>query len=99
VDHPLHIGAGVKAPVLVKSVDPDLPEIDPPVHPLNCVNFYIVVDSTGGVYDAKLMKSSGFALVDAAYLSAIREERFRPGTKDGQPVAFDLYMDVCVDPV
>ena len=46
-----------------------------------------LVGSDGTVREARLLKSSGHAILDQAAEAALRLCRFRPTLKDGQPVA------------
>lgn len=48
------------------------------------LEFLVGVD--GSVRDARIAKSSGYPLLDVAAQEGIRRCRFKPGTKDGQPV-------------
>lgn len=48
------------------------------------LEFLVGVD--GSVRDARIARSSGYPLLDVAAQEGIRRCRFKPGTKDGQPV-------------
>jgi len=47
----------------------------------------IHVGADGGVDDVKVVRSSGFAELDAAAMKAVRAARFAPARSDGHPVA------------
>src|SRR5471032_3311522 len=49
------------------------------------LSFLIAAD--GSVADTKLVRSSGFPLLDEAAASGMRQCRFKPGTVDGKPVS------------
>ena len=78
-------GNGVTAPVPVKTVQP--PKLS--VRATVVVGF--VVQTDGSVTDLKVMRS-GDSTTDAAAVDAVRQWEFRPGTKDGQPVAVRYYV-------
>lgn len=52
--------------------------------------FLIAVD--GQVADAVIKKSSGHLLLDEATLEAVKKCKFRPGIKDGKPIAAWMKM-------
>jgi TonB family protein len=100
VDHPLHAGdSGVQPPKLVQQGEPIFPKTQFSAHPLGCGQAYLIIDTAGAVFEAKLRKSTGYEVIDAAFLAAIRQDRFTPAIKDGQPVSVDMYMELCIDPV
>jgi TonB family protein len=58
------------------------------------VTLLIVVDKKGEVADAKVIKGLGYGLDENAVV-AVREWRYKPAEKDGEPVA--VKMEVSVD--
>jgi TonB family protein len=46
-----------------------------------------LVGSDGAVRESRLLKSSGYAILDQAAEAALRLCRFRPALKNGQPAA------------
>ena len=67
----------------------------PPVYPAEALQarmsgvstMALLVGSNGAVREARLLKSSGHAILDQAAQAALRLCRFTPALKDGQPVA------------
>lgn len=45
-----------------------------------------LIGSDGAVREARLLKSSGYAILDEAAQAALKLCRFKPALKDGQPV-------------
>jgi TonB family protein len=75
-------------------VQPD-PDCAPPAYPAEALQarmsgvsmMAFLVGSDGVVREARLLKSSGHAILDQAAQAALRLCRFAPVLKDGQPVA------------
>ncbi len=67
----------------------------PPVYPAEALQarmsgvstMAFLVGSDGAVREARLLKSSGHAILDQAAQAALRLCRFTPAVKNGQPVA------------
>lgn len=53
----------------------------------------IVVDAQGNVVDAKINRGLGFGLDEKA-IEAVRRWKFKPGYKDGMPVAVSMAVEV-----
>lgn len=85
-DAPLRVGGDVKAPVVEYRVNPIATPEAKAAHVSGIVILEIIVDTTGKVTDAKILKPLPFGL-DQAALDAVRQWRFRPGTLNGMPVA------------
>jgi TonB family protein len=74
---------------------PPEPDCAPPVYPAEALQarmsgvsmMAFLVGSDGAVREARLLKSSGHAILDQAAQAALRLCRFTPAFKDGQPVA------------
>ena len=54
---------------------------------------YIIVDSQGGVTDARVVKPLGLGLDEKA-VETVRTWRFTPATRDGIPVAVRVSIEV-----
>lgn len=79
-------GGNVKAPRVVKSVEPVYPEEARRANASGIVIVETVIDKTGHVVDAVVLKSLPYGLSDAA-LDAVKQWVFEPATKDGNPVS------------
>jgi TonB family protein len=56
------------------------------------VTFIFLIAVDGQVADAVIKKSSGHLLLDEATLEAVKKCKFRPGIKDGKPMAAWMRM-------
>jgi protein TonB len=89
---PLVAGVGeVKAPIVLKRVSPPYPPFAVKVHLNGFVIVECIIDKTGVVRDAKVVRSSS-TMFDQAALDAVQQWQFSPGTLHGKPVdtIFDL---------
>ena len=91
--HSVRISTGVTAPV---RLTPDTPvlELDDPklLYGPRTVVISMTIDATGKPTDVKLVQSAGLTLVDNRVLDAVNQFRYRPGTMDGQPVAYPIRL-------
>lgn len=71
---------------VVKKVAPTYPTAARQLNVTGSQDVEIVVDEQGNVIDAKVLK--GNALFTQASLAAVKEWKFQPLLKDGQPVKF-----------
>jgi protein TonB len=71
---------------LTKKVPPEFPMAAKQLNVTGTQEIQIVVSAAGDVEDAKVLK--GNALFTSASLSAVRQWKFTPLTRDGQPVRF-----------
>ena len=51
------------------------------------------VDKDGNPSHVRVVRGAGHGLDEKA-VEAVRQYRFKPATKDGEPVMVDLYIDV-----
>ena len=89
---PLPAGVGdVKAPVVLHRVTPLYPRAAMLIHLNGFVIVECIIDRTGVVRDAKVVKSSS-GLFEQAALDAVQQWQFAPGSLHGKPVdtIFDL---------
>ena len=82
---PWPLPAGVTEPVLVSRVQPIYPGTTRR-HPWGVVLLDVVVTKEGVVADISVTKSAEASL-DKAVIDAVRQWRYRPALKEGQPVA------------
>jgi protein TonB len=79
-----------------------LPENPPPPYPLDArlarqegrVLLTVDIDAGGRVVQAAVYRSSGFPLLDAAAVQAVRDWRFAPATASSRPVASQLLVPI-----
>jgi TonB family protein len=65
-----------------------MPNIPASVEPTTgAIEIVFVIEATGSVKDAKLLKSSGNPTIDSLYLDAVRTWSYRPAVNAGKPVA------------
>ncbi|MBI2816586.1 MAG: TonB family protein [Acidobacteria bacterium] len=79
------VGGGVSAPQLVSKIDPEYSEQARKAKYQGVVVLNLVVKSDGSVRDVKVVQSLGLGLDEKA-VEAVRQWRFRPGLRNGQPV-------------
>jgi TonB family protein len=81
----VRMGTNVKAPLLVRKVEPVYPEEARLARVSGKVIVEIVIDRTGHVTDAVVLESLPFGLSEAA-LDAVKQWVFEPATQNGSPV-------------
>jgi len=89
---PLVAGVGdVKAPIVLKRVSPPYPPLAVKAHLNGFVIVECIIDRTGIIRDAKVVKSSS-AMFEQPALDAVQQWKFAPGTLRDRPVdtIFDL---------
>lgn len=79
------IGDGVTSPVLIKEVKPKYTEGAMRRKVEGVVELSVVVKKDGDTGDMQVTRSLD-AELDVQAMKAVEEWKFRPGTKDGQPV-------------
>jgi TonB family protein len=83
---PLVAGIGdVKAPIVLRRVSPPYPRQAAVIHLSGFVIVECIIDKTGVVRDAKVVKSTS-GLFEQAALDAVQQWQFAPGTLHGRPV-------------
>ena len=86
------VGGSVTRPVVIYHPDPEYPDAARKSKLRGTVVVAIVVGADGSVLSTKVLKTTDPVFNDNA-LAAIRNWRFRPGTKDGQPVPVALTVE------
>ena len=91
---PLRVGGDVKAPVVIHRVDPVYPEQARKARISGIVILEAIIDETGRVTKATVLKPLPFGL-DQAALDAVKQWEFRPGTLNGTavPVIFNMTVN------
>jgi periplasmic protein TonB len=86
-------GNGVLAPKLIYKLDPEFSEEARKNKYQGVVVLYAVVGTDGKPRDITVKRSLGMGLDEKAK-EALLQWRFEPGTKDGQPVPVEVYVEV-----
>jgi len=90
---PFRIGGGVSAPQLVFKVEPEYSEEARKAKFQGTVVLYVVVDEKGVPRDLKVVRPLGLGL-DQKAIEAVQKWKFKPGLKDGHPVAVSAQIEV-----
>ena len=86
-------GDGITLPVLLHQVDPEYSEEARKTKYSGSVLLRIDVDATGQARNIRVVRSVGLGLDEKA-AEAVARWIFRPGTKDGKPVAVEALVEV-----
>ncbi len=89
----LKIGGEVSAPVLIHKVEPEYSETAREAKYQGSPRLSIVVDAKGVPGEFKLVQGCGYGLDEMA-VAAVRQWRFRPSMKNGEPVASVAQVEV-----
>jgi len=87
------IGGGVSAPTLLYKVEPEYSEEARKAKFQGTVVLYIVVDEKGMPQQLRVVRPLGLGLDEKA-IEAVMKWRFKPGYKDGKPVAVAATIEV-----
>jgi TonB family protein len=82
---PYRVGIDAKAPVVISRVEPVYPAEARAHGVYGIVILETVIDRDGKVRDVKILKPLPFG-VDQAAADAVKQWKFRPGTRNGEPV-------------
>jgi TonB family protein len=89
---PRRIGGEVKEPKKIRDVKPVYPAIAQSAHVQGVVILEVVIDPSGLVHDAKILRS--LPLLDQAALDAVRQWEFTPTVVDGMAVPVIMTVTV-----
>lgn len=92
-DGPVRVGGDVKAPVVVKKVEPQYTEVARTGHVAGVVILEAIINKQGEVEDVRVLKGLPLGLSEKAE-EAVKEWRFKPGTMNGEPVAVIFNLTV-----
>lgn len=87
------IGGGVSAPSLIYKVEPEYSEEARKAKHQGTVLLAVVVDASGAPQNIRVVRAIGLGLDEKA-IEAVNKWRFKPGLKDGKPVAVAANIEV-----
>jgi TonB family protein len=88
-----HVGAGVTAPVLLYKREPEYTEEARKAKYQGSVLLYVEIDPSGKATNIRVQHSLGLGLDEKA-IEAVKQWKFKPGTKDGSPVPVTANIEV-----
>ena len=84
---------GISAPTLLRKVEPEYSEAARAAKYQGTVVLYIEVEPDGVARNIRVIRGLGLGLDEKA-IEAIRQWKFKPGMKDGQPVTVAATVEV-----
>ena len=87
------VGATVKAPKVLNAPDPDYSELARRAKYQGVIVLGVIVGPDGNPQDVWVVKKLGLGL-DQKAIDAVRTWKFDPATRDGEPVAVLINVDV-----
>jgi periplasmic protein TonB len=87
------VGGGVTAPQLLYKVEPEYSEEARKAKYQGTVVLNVIVDASGKAVEPKIVHSLGLGLDEKA-IEAVKKWKFKPGYKDGKPVAVIAQIEV-----
>ena len=87
------VSEGVTPPQLIDRVEPEYSKAARKARQEGTVVLYAVVGAHGRVRELRIVRALGMGLDEKA-AKAVRQWRFRPGTKDGQPVPVAACIEI-----
>ncbi len=91
---PLRVGGDVKAPVVIKRVEPKYTDLARKAHQQGIVIVEAVIDKDGNVDKVRMIKGLPMGLSEAAE-EAVRQWKFKPATLNGEAV--DVIFNLTVN--
>ncbi len=89
----MSVGAGVSAPELIHSVEPEFTDQARAARLQGVVAIQLIVDSYGNPENIQVVRHLGMGL-DQKAIDAVRQYKFRPAMYQGHPVPVRLVVDV-----
>jgi TonB family protein len=90
---PYHPGGGVSIPKVVFAVDPEFSDEARRAKYQGVVVLSVIVDAQGNPQHVRVIRQLGMGLDEKA-VEAVKQYRFKPGLKDGKPVAVEINIEV-----
>jgi periplasmic protein TonB len=87
------VGGGISAPQPVSTPDPEYTEEARRSKTQGTCILWLIVDAEGRPRDIRVVRGLGFGL-DAKAIEAVKQWRFEPAKKDGQPVNVQISVEV-----
>jgi TonB family protein len=87
------VGGPIKPPKIIEAPDPQYPGPARAANYESTVVLWVVVGADGRIHDVAIKRPAGMGLDEAA-IAAVLKWKFRPATKDGQPVAVQINIEV-----
>lgn len=87
------VGSGVTAPRATSAPDPTYSTVAKEAHYQAVTVLWMVVNTSGVPENIRIQRAAGLGLDEQAVL-AVRNWRFDPATKDGQPVSVQINVEV-----
>jgi periplasmic protein TonB len=93
---PYRVSGDVRAPVIVRRVDPDYPRMAVATRLTGTVVLECIIDRQGRVREVSVSRGS-HPLLDQAAVEAVRQWEFRPGSLSGEMVETIFHLTVRFD--
>ncbi len=87
------VGGGISAPQPVSTPDPEYTDAARNAKTQGTCVLWLIVDQQGRPRDIRVVRGLGFGL-DAKAIEAVKQWRFEPAKKDGQPVNVQISVEV-----
>jgi TonB family protein len=87
------VGGGVSAPVVISKKDPEYSEEARSANYQGTVLLSVEIDPNGTATNIKVVRSLGLGLDEKA-IEAVKQWKFKPGQKDGNPVTVAATIEV-----
>jgi periplasmic protein TonB len=87
------VGGGISAPQPISTPDPEYTQEARNAKTQGTCILWLIVDQQGYPRDIRLVRGLGFGL-DARAIEAVKQWRFHPAMKDGQPVNVQISVEV-----
>jgi TonB family protein len=88
------IGNGVKAPQLTHSPQPEYTPEARQKHLQGDVTLQLIIDKTGSPREIRVVRRTLGSGLEEKAVEAVRQWRFEPATKNGEPVIFEMTVEV-----
>ena len=87
------VGGGITAPQAIATPDPEYTEEARRAKTQGTCVLWLIVDQQGHPRDIRIVRGLGYGL-DARAIEAVKQWRFQPAMKDGQPVNVQISVEV-----